>query len=178
MKAAGRVERVALSDDDARALRRFERLLIVLVLLLVVVHGRDPAWPFVVWAMYARSFPPPPRRVSEAELRLVSRDGEVTHLLPGRLFTQVEIDLARCVVARAFAQQLGAEQYRAALLRKLGPLLAERDVVEIQGWTLSWPADPAAVPPFDLAAPDEEILLGRMRVPDDRPGAQAALRGH
>ena len=177
MKAVGRVERVALSDDDARALRRFERLLIVLVLLLAVVHGRDPAWPFVVWAMYARSYPPPPRRVSETELRLVSRDGEVTHLLPGRLFTQVEIDLARCVVARAFAQQPSAEQYRAALLRKLGPLLAERDAVEIQGWTLSWTADPAAVPPFDLAAPDEEILLGRMRVPADRPGAQAGLRG-
>jgi hypothetical protein len=166
-----------LSDDDARVLRRFERLLIVLVVLLVAAHGRDRAWPFVDWAMYARSFPPPPRRVSEIELRLVSRDGGVTHLLPGRLFTQVEIDLARCVIAQAFVQQPGTEQYRAALLRKLGPLLAERQVVEIQGWTLSWTTEPTAVPPFDLAVPDEEVLLGRMRVPDNHPNAQATLRG-
>jgi hypothetical protein len=177
MKAVGGVERVALWNDDARALRRFERLLVVLVLLLVAAHGRDLAWPFVVWPMYAWSFPPPPRRVSETELRLVGRDGEVTHLLPGRVFTQVEIDLARDVVTQAFVQQPGAEQYRAALLRKLRPLLAERDVVEIQGWTLSWATDPAAVPPFNLAAPDEEILLGRMRVSEDRPNTQATLRG-
>jgi hypothetical protein len=176
MKAAGRVERVALSEDDARALRRFERLVVVLVVLLVAAHGRDLAWPFVVWPMYARSFPPPPRRVSETELRLVSSDGEVTHLLPGRLFTDVEIDLARRVVGQAFVQQPGTEEYRAALFRKLGPIMAERDVVEIQGWTLSWTTDPTAVPAFNFAAPDEEILLGRIRVPDDRRSTQATLR--
>jgi len=177
MKAAGRVEKVALSDDDARALRRFERLLVLLVVLLVAAHGRDLAWPFVVWSMYAQSFPPSPRRVSETELRLVSRDGEITHLLPGWLFTHVEIELGRRVAAQAFVEQPGVEQYRAALLRKLGPLLAERQVVEIQGWTLSWTTEPTAVPPFDLAVPDEEVLLGRMRVPDNHPNAQATLRG-
>lgn len=168
---------MTLSDDDARALRHFERLLVVLVVLLVAAHGRDQAWPFIVWPMYARSFSPPPRRVSETELRLVSRDGEVTHVLPGRLFTPVEIDLGRRVAAQAFVQQPSTERYRAALLRRLGPLLAERDVVEIQGWTLSWTTDPAAVPPFDLAQPDEEILLGSIRVPDGGPGAQGSLRG-
>jgi len=176
MKAAGRVEKVALSEDDARALRRFEWLLVVLVVLLVAAHGRDLAWPFVGWPMYARSFPPPPRRVSETELRLVSRDGQVTHLLPARLFTHVEIELARRVVEQAFVQQPGGEEYRAALFRKLGPLLAKRDVVEIQGWTLSWTTDPTAVPAFNFAAPDEAILLGRIRVPGDRRSAQATLR--
>jgi hypothetical protein len=176
MKAVGRVKMVDLSDDDARAIQHFVRLLVVLVVLLAAAHGRDLAWPFVVWPMYARSFGPPPRQVSETELRLVGRDGEVTHLLPCRLLTQVEIELARRVAVQAFVQQPGAEQYRAALLRKLGPLLAARDVVEIQGWTLSWTANPAAIPPFDLAAPDEEILLGRIRVQDDHPGAQATQR--
>jgi hypothetical protein len=33
-KAVGRIDRVALSNDDARALRRFERLLVVLVVLV------------------------------------------------------------------------------------------------------------------------------------------------
>jgi hypothetical protein len=107
----------------------------------------------------------------------VSRDGEITHLLPGRLFTHVEIELGRRVVEQAFVEQPGAEQYRAALLRRLGPLLAERNVVEIQGWTLSWTTEPTAVPPFDLAAPDEEVLLGRMRIPDNHPSAHATLRG-
>ena len=114
--------------------------------------------------------------VSETELRLVSRDGQVTHLLPARLFTHVEIELARRVVEQAFVQQPGGEEYRAALFRKLGPLLAKRDVVEIQGWTLSWTTDPTAVPAFNFAAPDEEILLGRIRVPRDRHNAQATLR--
>ena len=177
MKSVGRIDRVALSNDDARALRRFERLLVVLVVLLVVAHGRDLAWPFVVWRMYDRGFASPLRRFSETELRLVRRDGEVTHLLPSRLLTRVETGLARLVTAQAFVKQPEAEQYRAVLLRMLGPLLTDLDVVEIQGWTLSWTTDPLAVPPFDLAAPDEEILLGRMRVPDNRPGAQAALQG-
>jgi hypothetical protein len=146
-------------------------------MLLVAAHGRDLAWPFVVWPMWARGFPSPLRRFSETELRLVSRDGEITHLLPSRLLTRVEIGLARRVAAQAFIKQPEAEQYRAALLRMLGPLLTDLDVVEIQGWTLSWTTDPVAVPPFDLAAPDEEILLGRMRLRDDRPRAHATLRG-
>ena len=43
MKAKRRVETVALSDDDARVLRCFERLLVALVVLLVVAHGCDRA---------------------------------------------------------------------------------------------------------------------------------------
>ena len=64
-----------LPEDDARLLRRFEWLLVALVALLVAAHGRDEAWPFIVWPMYARGYPPPPPRVSETELRLVCRDG-------------------------------------------------------------------------------------------------------
>ena len=126
-----------------------------LVILLVAAHGRNEAWPFIVWPMYARGYPPPPPRVSETELRLVCRDGEVMHLLPARLFTHVEIDLGRRVAAQAFVEQPGVEQYRSVLLRRLGPLLEERDVVEVQGWALSWTVDPMAVPPFDRARPEE-----------------------
>lgn len=177
VKAGGRIERVALSDNDARALRRFKRLLVMLVMLLVAAHGRDLAWPFVVWRMYDRGFASPLRRFSETELRLVRRDGEVTHLLPSRLLTRAETGLARRVTAQAFMKQPEAEQYRAVLLRMLGPLLTDLDVVEIQGWTLSWTTDPLAVPPFDLAAPDEEILVGKIRLRDDRPSAHGTLRG-
>src|ERR1043166_542070 len=109
MKGVGRIERVNLSDDDVRAVRHFVCLLVVLVVLLVATHGRDLAWPFVVWSMYAKSYGPPPLQVSETELRLVGREGEVTHLLPGRLLTQVEIELARRVAVQAFVQQPGAE---------------------------------------------------------------------
>ena len=116
--------------------------------------------------MYARCFPPPPRRVSETELRLVARDGEILRLLPAQVFTHVEVDLARRVVREAFAPLPGAESYRAVLLRRLAPLVNARDVVEIQGWKLSWTADPMAVPPFYLTRPVEEALLGRMPVPD------------
>jgi hypothetical protein len=177
VKAVGRIEKVALSDDDARALRRFQRLLVMLVLLLLATHGRDIAWPFVIWPMYARGYPSPLSRVSETELRLVRRDGEVTHLLPSRLLTRAESGLAHRVTAQAFVKQPEAEQYRAVLLRMLGPLLTDLDVVEIQGWTLSWTTDPLAVPPFDLAAPDEEILVGKIRIRDDRSSAQGTLRG-
>ena len=48
-RVPNRDERVALSDDDARALRRFQRLLVMLVLLLLVTHGHALAWPFVIW---------------------------------------------------------------------------------------------------------------------------------
>ena len=176
-RVPNRDERVALSDDDARALRRFQRLLVMLVLLLLATHGHALAWPFVIWPMYARGFPSPLRWFSETELRLVRRDGEVTHLLPSRLLTRVESGLARRVTAQAFVKQPEAEQYRAVLLRMLGPLLTDLDVVEIQGWTLSWTTDPLAVPPFDLATPDEEILVGKIRLRDDRPGAHGTLRG-
>jgi hypothetical protein len=153
-------------ENDARLVRRFEWLLVALVTLLVAAHGRDEAWPFIVWPMYAKGYPPPPQRVSETELRLVCRDGEVMHLLPARLFTHVEIDLGRRVAAQAFVEQPGVEQYRRVLLRRLGPLLKEKDVVEVQGWALSWTVDPTAVPPFDLARPEQAILLGRIRVPN------------
>jgi hypothetical protein len=162
-----RAETGALPPEDARVLRRFACLLGVLVVLLVAAHGRDDAWPFIVWPMYARGYPPPPHRVSETELRLVSRDGAVMHLLPADLFTHVEIDLGRRIAAQAFGEQPSAEQYRRVILRRLRPLLERRDVVEIQGWTLSWTPHPTAVPPFDLARPDQELLLGRMRVPND-----------
>jgi len=155
----------ALSDADTRLLRRFEWLLALIVVVLVAAHGRDYAWPFNVWPMYARSFPPPPRQVSEMELHLVSRDGEVVRLLPPNVFTHVEIELGRRVVAGAFGEQPNRDRYRAVLLRRLGPLLRERDVVQIQGWRLSWTTEPAAVPPFDLARPDEAKLLGRIRLP-------------
>ena len=92
---AAKVPLTSLPADDVRVLRRFECLLVVLVLLLVAAHGRDDAWPFIVWPMYARGYPPPPRLVSETELRLVSRDGAVMRLLPADLFTHVEIDLGR-----------------------------------------------------------------------------------
>jgi hypothetical protein len=153
-----------LPEDDVRLLRRFEWLLVALVTLLVAAHGRDEAWPFIVWPMYARGYPPPPQRVSETEVRLVCRDGQVMHVLPARLFTHVEIDLGRSIAAQAFVEQPGVEQYRRVLLRRLGPLLKERDVIEIQGWALTWTADPMAVPPFDLARPEGEILLGRIPV--------------
>jgi hypothetical protein len=174
VKAVGRIESVVLSDDDARALRRFQRVLVMLVVLLVATHGRDLAWPFVAWRMYDHGLPSPLRRLSETELRLVRRDGEVTHLLPSRLLTRVESGLAHRVTAEAFLEQPEAEHYRALLLRLLGPFLT--DVVEIQGWTLSWTTDPLAVPPFDLAAPDEEILVGTIRLRDDGPNAHGTLR--
>lgn len=177
MKSVGRIDRVALSNDDARALRRFKQLLVMLVMLLVAAHGRDLAWPFVVWPMWARGFPSPLHRFSETELRLVSRNGKVTHLFPSRLFTCVEIGLARRVAAQAFVEQPGAEQYRAVLLQKLGPWLADLKVVEIQGWKLSWTTDPLAVPPFDLASPGEEVLLGKMHLRDDPSNAHATLLG-
>ena len=157
----------ALPADAARLLHRFEWLLAVLVLLLVAAHGRDDAWPFVVWPMYAKGYPPPPHRVSETELRLVSRDGAVIRLLPADLFTQVEVDLGRRVTAQAFDEQPAAAGYRRAILRQLRPLLEAREVVEIEGWTLSWTPQPTAVPPFDLARPEHESLLGRMRVSND-----------
>ena len=78
----------------------------------------------------------------------------------------VEIDLGRRIAAQAFVEQPGVEQYRRVLLRRLGPLLEERDVVEVQGWALSWTVDPMAVPPFDLARPEQAILLGRIHVPN------------
>jgi len=151
-----------------RLLRRVEWLLVALVALLVAARGRDEAWPFVTWPMYARGAPPPPQAVSETELRLVCRDGEVLRLLPAELFTHVEIELARRIAARAFVEQPSAEPYRQAILRQVRPFLEERDAVEIQGWTLSWTPHPTEVPPFDLARPDREILLGRMRVPSGR----------
>ena len=102
------------------------------------------------------------------------------HISTGQLDSKfgfsVESGAARQAVEQAFVQQPGGEEYRAALFRKLGPLLAKRDVVEIQGWTLSWTTDPTAVPAFNFAAPDEEVLLGRIRVPGDRHSAQATLR--
>jgi hypothetical protein len=165
-----------LPEDDLRLLRRFEWLLVALVTLLVAAHGRDKAWPFIVWPMYARGYPPPPQRVSETELSLVCRDGEVMHLLPVRLFTHVEIDLGRRIAAQAFVEQPGVEQYRRVLLRRLGPLLEERDVVEVQGWALSWTVDPMAVPPFDLARPEQAILLGRIHVPNRPLPTQGAPR--
>ena len=165
-----------LPEDDLRLLRRFEWLLVALVILLVAAHGRDEAWPFIVWPMYARGYPPPPPRVSETELRLVCRDGEIMHLLPARLFTHVEIDLGRRIASQAFVEQPGVEQYRRVLLRRLGPLLEERDVVEVQGWALSWTVDPMAVPPFDRARPEEETLLGRIPVPNRLPATQGAPR--
>ena len=171
-----RAETASLTDDDARLLRRFECLLVVLVVLLVVARGRDEAWPFIVWPMYADGYPPPPHRVSETELRLVCRDGEVVHLLPAQLFTHVEIELGRRVAAQAFVEQPGAEHYRNVLWRRLGPLLAERDVVDIEGWALSWTTDPAAVPPFELAQPEQETLLGRIRVPNHGRSVQEAPR--
>ena len=157
-----------LTEHDARVLRRFERLLVAVVVLLVAAHGRDAAWPFVVWPMYARTHPTPPRRVSETEVRLVSRDGDVVRLLPAQVFTHVEIELGRRVATAAFADDPEAEHHRRVLLRRLRPLLEEHDVVEVQAWTLSWTADPMAVPPFDRARPDEEIMLGRLRLPDGR----------
>lgn len=168
------VESAALSAEDTRLLRRFECLLVVLVVLLVTAHGRDEAWPFIVWPMYARGYPPPPHQVGETELRLVSRDGAVMHLLPADLFTHVEIDLGRRIAEQAFVEQPSAEQYRQVILHRLRPLLERRDVVEIEGWTLSWTPHPTAVPPFDLARPDQEHLLGRMRVSNDAPPAQGA----
>ena len=155
-----------LPEDDARLLRRFEWLLVALVALLVAAHGRDDTWPFIVWPMYARGYPPPPSRVSETELRLVCRDGEVIHLLPAKLFTHVEIDLGRRIVAQAFVEQPALEHYRRVLLRRLEPLLEERDVVEVQGWALSWLVDPMAAPPFDYTRPEEEVLLGSIPVPN------------
>jgi hypothetical protein len=165
-----------LTEDDVRLVRGFEWLLVALVTLLVAAHGRDEAWPFIFWPMYARGYPPPPQRVSETELRLVCRDGEVVHLLPARLFTHAEIDLGRRVAAQAFVEGPGVEQYRKVLLRRLGPLLEERDVVEVQGWSLSWTVDPMAVPPFDLARPEQAILLGRIRVPNRLQLTQGAPR--
>jgi hypothetical protein len=161
----------ALSADDARLLRRFEWLLVLLVVLLVAAHGRDDAWPFILWPMYARGYPAPPPRVSETELRLVSRDGAVMHLLPADLFTHAEVELGRRVVAQAFVAHPSAAQYRRVILRRLQPLLEKRDVVEIEGWRLSWTPRPTAVPPVDLARPEQEILLGRMRVSNDGPPA-------
>jgi hypothetical protein len=157
--------------DAARLLRRFECMLVVLVLLLVAAHGRDDAWPFVVWPMYARGYPPPPPRVSETELRLVSRDGAVFRLLAADLFTPVEVDLGRRVAAGAFTEQPSAAGYRRAILSRLRPLLEARGVVEIEGWTLSWTPQPTAVPPLDLARPEDESLLGRMRVSSDGTSA-------
>ncbi len=164
----------SLPADDVRVLRRFECLLVVLVLLLVAAHGRDGAWPFIVWPMYARGYPPPPGLVSETELRLVSRDGAVMRLLPADLFTHVEIDLGRRITVEAFTEQPSAAAYRRVILRRLRPLLEARGVVEIEGWTLSWTPQPTAVPAFDLARPEQEILLGRMRVPND---VTSALEG-
>ena len=154
-----------MSDPkDARVLRRFERLLLAIVVLLVAAHGRDDAWPFVVWPMYARCHPTPPRRVSETELRLLSREGAVLRLLPAQVFTHVELELGRRVATQAFVEDADRERYRAVLLRRLRPLLEEHDVVEVQAWSLSWTADPMTVPPFDRARPDEAILLGRLPV--------------
>lgn len=176
MTDTSRPETVELAEDDVRLLRRFEWLLVALVMLLVAAHGRNDAWPFIVWPMYARGYPPPPHLVSETELHLVCRDGEVIRLLPAGLFTHVEIDLGRRVATQAFVEQPSVERYRGVLLRRLEPLLQERDVVEIQGWTLSWTVDPTAVPPFDLARPEREILLGRMRAPNRLPPTQGAPR--
>jgi hypothetical protein len=170
-----RAETAALPAEDARWLRRFECLLVVLVVLLVAAHGRDDAWPFIVWPMYARGYPPPPDQVRETELRLVSRDGAVMHLLPADVFTHVEIDLGRRIVAQAFVEQPSAEPYRRVILRRLRPLLEGRDVVEIEAWTLAWTPHPTAVPPFDLARPEQEMLLGRMRVSNDGPRTPGAL---
>lgn len=167
MRDTNRAEAI-VPDADARLVRRFVCLLVVLVALIVLARGRDGAWPFITWSMYERGYPAPPRRVFETELRLVCRDGSVLRLLPAALFTHVEIDLARRVAAQAFAEQPCAEEYRRTILRQLRPLLEERDVVEIEGWTLSWTPHPTAVPPFDLARPEQEILLGRIPVPEGR----------
>jgi hypothetical protein len=157
-----------LGERDARTLRRFERLVAAVVVALVAARGRDDAWPFIVWPMYASTHPTPPRRVSETELRLVSRDGDVRRLLPPQVFTHVELELARRVATQAFVEGPDRERYRTVLLRRLAPLLEEHDVVEVEGWTLGWTTDPMAVPPFDRARPDQEILLGGLRPLDER----------
>ena len=62
------------------------------------------------------------------------------------------------------------------LLRRLGPLLEDGTWSRFKAGALSWTVDPTAVPPFDLARPEEETRLGRMPVPNRLPAAQGAPR--
>ncbi len=153
---------VTTTAADVRRLRTVELLLAALLLCIGVALGRAVAWPFIAWPMYAGPFPPPPKRVSEIQLRLVGRDGRVTKVMPYAIFGHVEIALGREVAARAFEDRPDRSAYRDVLMRRLQPLLSATGAVQVQSWRLAWHTQPRELPPLDLERPSTELMLGRI----------------
>jgi len=159
--------------SDRRRLRAVELALAVVVSCIAVAAGHVATWPLIAWPMYARGYPAPPDQVSDVRLRLLGRDGVTTTVTAPAVFGHVETALGREVIARAFQQRPDRAAYRDVLLLRLRPLLAARDVAEIQGWKLTWEVHPLDLPPFDLDDPMAEELLGRI---EPGPAAEGAER--
>jgi hypothetical protein len=153
---------VTTTANEVRRLRGVELLLAALLLCIgaAQMRGRDRAWPFIAWPMYKDPFPPPPRQVSEIQLRLVSREGQVTKVMPYTIFGHVEIALGHEVAVRAFADRPDRDAYRDVLMRRLQPLLSANDAVQVQAWWLTWRTKPRELPPLDLEHPSTEFMLG------------------
>jgi hypothetical protein len=149
--------------------------LLLLVGAVLLANNRDRLYPFVHWPMYAEMYPYPNETVQGIELRVVDSAGVSHPIQAHQLYTFMGVPgagprrLSQKVIQSVFLEEDAAARdlYRNHLMGRIRAILPGVEVVEIQGWRLTWAVDAEGVPPIDYDQPIEAEMFGQYQVADD-----------
>lgn len=154
-------------DETVRLLLVKASLVLILIGMLIV-QGRNGIWPIIDWPMYARLFEMPGPVVSELRLDVVTADGQRQPFMMREIAPTGEHQIVAAMVHCTQTEEDPAVRTRCAqaihaLARWAVP---EGDVAAVEMWEVQWEADVLARPPLDRDRPDAKRLIGRLETPD------------
>jgi hypothetical protein len=141
--------------------------LFIFLLGVCFVGHRRGAWPIVYWSMYSKQIIPFPKdKFSAFKLEAVTTEGERLSFAMSDFYPAGREIIAENLVKCAFQDADLEKQNRCgeSLKALITRAASGRELVAVEGWEITWEADPLSNPPLNRSQPIERLLLGRIEL--------------
>ncbi len=154
------------NSNSLLTLRLTKISLIFFLLGISIVGRRESTWPITTWVLYSEytdRFRPPKPSVSTIELKVFTTAGELYTVKPENILSIPYDSLSFYIVKHALDDNDISirDDSRRYLLRAIAKLIPKDSEIEtIEAWNVSYRVEPLKVPPLQLQAPTDKVMLG------------------
>ena len=138
----------------------------IFLLSFCFIGKQEATWPLVSWVLYSgysARFRTPEPSVSAIELRVYTKSGKIHIVKPEQILSLPYDSLSHNIVEQAFYNEDTEvrDASRRYLINAISKYINDSSKIEsIQAWQLSYQVEPLTVPPIQVQAPTEEVMIG------------------